>query len=177
MSIDITEVFKVLAKYNKLTNQQMIKVLEKVDPKKLTENLGSYYGSILGLLNHSMMADIDWMRTLGTHLSSLSFIPSLLERYSSAPSPPDQLHWKTLDEYKTVRAEVDELLERLVNSINPSQFKEVLKLERRHGTFEFITWHIILHLFNHETHHRGGVAVMLDQLKVENDYSSLIGKV
>ncbi len=36
---------------------------------------------------------------------------------------------------------------------------------------------VFLHLFNHQTHHRGQISVLLDQLGVENDYSNLISKV
>ena len=177
MADDIKGLFELLVKYNKLTNQDMMKILEGVEPSKLTENVGSYYGSILGILNHHLMADIGWLRALGTHISSLDFVPPLLERFPSNRPPPDQLYWATLDEYKSIRVEIDDLMERVVSSIPASNYNDILKIEGRRGTFEYVTWHILLHLFNHETHHRGGVSVLLDQLKVENDYSNLLWKV
>jgi uncharacterized damage-inducible protein DinB len=177
MTGDIKELFELLVKYNKLTNQDMIKILEGVEQKKLTENMGSYYGSILGILNHHLLADIGWLRVLGTHISSLDFISSLLERFPSGRPLPNQLYWATLDEYKSDRAEIDDLIERVIKSIPANQYKNILKIEGRRGTFEYTTWRILLHLFNHQTHHRGGVAVLLDQLKIENDYSNLLWKV
>ena len=62
MTDEIKAVFELLAKYNKLTNLEMLKILEEVEPAKLTENVGSYYSSIMGLLNHHLMADIGWLR-------------------------------------------------------------------------------------------------------------------
>lgn len=174
---DIKNVFELFAKYNKLTNMDMIKVLEGVESNKLTENVGSYYNSIMGLLNHHLNADIGWLRVLGTHLSSLGFIPSLLERFPSDRLPADKLYWKTFNEYKDVRSEIDDIIERTVKSIPASEYSAIIEVEGRRGKFEYIIWHILLHLFNHETHHRGGVSVILDQLKVENDYSSLLWKV
>lgn len=177
MANDMKDIFELLAKYNKLTNQDMVKILEGVEPAKLIENVGSYYGSILGILNHHMLADIGWLRVLGTHISELDFIPPLLERFPSQRLPPDQLLWTMLDEYKLVRSEIDSIMERAVNSIPTSQYTAILVVEGRRGKNEYITWRILLHLFNHQTHHRGGVAVLLDQFKVENDYSNLLWKV
>ncbi|MFX1571527.1 MAG: DinB family protein [Promethearchaeota archaeon] len=167
----------MLAKYNQITNQDMIEVLEGVEPSKLTENLRSYYGSILGILNHHLLADIGWIRILGTHIAALDFIPPLLERFPTNRPPPNELIWTSLDEYKLIRVEIDNLLERVVKTLDLSQFSSILTIEGRRGKMEYMTWRILLHLFNHHTHHRGGVAVLLDQLGVENDYSSLLWKV
>jgi uncharacterized damage-inducible protein DinB len=177
MNDNIKAVFEVLAKYNKLTNHDMVKVLEGVEPAKLIEDIGSYYKSIMGLLNHQLLADIGWLRVLGTHVSSLYFVPSLLEHFPSERTPPDKLYWTTLDEYKIVRSEIDSIIERVVNTISPSEYSATIIVEGRRGRFEYIIWRILLHLFNHETHHRGGVSVLLDQFKIENDYSNLLWKV
>jgi uncharacterized damage-inducible protein DinB len=177
MADDIKELFELLVKYNKLTNQDMVKILEGVEPAKLIENIGSYYGSILGILNHHLLADIGWLRNLGTHISSLDFVPPLLERFPSDRPPHNQLHWATLDVYKSVRAEIDDIMERVIKSIPTTQYKAIIKIEGRRGTFEYAIWRILLHLFNHQTHHRGGVSVLLDQLKIDNDYSNLLWKV
>jgi uncharacterized damage-inducible protein DinB len=37
-------------------------------------------------------------------------------------------------------------------------------------------WRALLHFFNHQTHHRGQVSVLLDQMSVTNDFSNLIWK-
>ena len=81
MEDGMKQVFKVLARYNEVTNKDMIEILEKLDPAKMIEDLGSYYGSILGLLNHQLLADIGWLRALGTHIPTLDFVPPQLERF------------------------------------------------------------------------------------------------
>lgn len=174
---DIKSVFKLLAKYNKITNQDMIKILEGVEQSKLTENVGSYYESILGLLNHQLQADIGWLRVLGTHLSSLDFISPLLERFPTEHLSPGKLYWSTLNEYKEARSEIDDIMERSVESIPLAEYSTTITVEGRRGKFTYIIWRILMHLFNHETHHRGGVSVLLDQLKIENDYSNFLWKV
>ncbi len=174
MSVSIKEVFELLANYNSTTNQKVIKILGTIDPIKLTEDLGSYYGSILGLLNHHLSADIGWLRILGPLIPSLDFISPLLEQLPKERLAPKKLYWKTLEKYKTVRTEVDTILERVVKSITPEEYTSILKIVGFRRTIEKPTWRILLHLFNHHTHHRGGVSLLLDQLHVENDYSNLL---
>ena len=177
MSSDFKEVFEILAKYNHLTNQDMIKILETINPTNLTEDRGSYYQSILGILNHVLHADIGWLRVLGTHIRDLNFISSLLERFPTERLAPGQMYWNTLDEYKVVRAEVDNILEKAIVSLPSQEYPSIITVEGRRGKLDYIVWRIFLHLFNHHTHHRGSVSLLLDQLKIENDYSSLLWKI
>lgn len=38
---------------------------------------------------------------------------------------------------------------------------------------EKIFWITIIHIFNHQTHHRGEISAMLDILNIKNDYSGI----
>jgi len=174
---DIKDVIITLAKYNKITNLELLEVLREVKPEKLTDNVGSYYNSIMGILNHQLLADINWLRALVSNIPELNFVPSELEKFSSHRSSSNELHWPSLNEYKSARIIVDNLIERVVNSIPSSQYSNVLKIENPRGKLEDMPWRILLHLFNHHTHHRGGIAVLLDQLDIKNDYSNLLWKI
>jgi uncharacterized damage-inducible protein DinB len=35
-------------------------------------------------------------------------------------------------------------------------------------------WEILIHTFNHQTHHRGQISEILDENKIENDFSNMI---
>ena len=174
MPENIKDVFDLLAKYNTKTNQKVSDILEGLESSKLTEDLGAYFGSILGLLDHQLAADIGWFRALGENISAWDFVPPLLESYSIERLPQKELHWKTLSEYKPVRVEVDKVLERMVNELDPDQFSTSFTIEGRRGKFENIIWRVLLQIFNHQTHHRGGISVLLDQLEIENSFSSLL---
>ena len=173
----IKKVLDVLVRYNEVTNQEMIKILEGLEPGKLTEDLGSYYGSILGLLNHQLLADVAWLRALGTHLPTLDFVPPVVEPFPKDRLPPKELYVASLEEFKPIRRDIDALLKRVVETLLEAELDTTLKIEGRHGVHEFKPWRILLHLFNHQTHHRGGVSLLLDQLGIENDYSNMLWKV
>lgn len=176
-SINIKTIFELLAKYNTITNTEMLEILGGIESSKLTEDLGSYYGSILGLLNHQLLADIGWLRALGENILTLDFISPILERFQDQQVPPKELHWTTLEEYRPIRKEIDKLLERVVKTLTLSEYTTSFKIVNRRGTIEYPPFRILLHLFNHHTHHRGGVSVLLDQLNIENSYSNLLWKV
>ena len=177
MTETIKTVFELLAKYNTITNNEMLDILGGLEPSTLTEDLGSYYGSILGLLNHQLLADLAWMRALGENISSLDFVTSIIGKFKFQRLLPKELNWKTLEEYTLVRKEIDELLERIIKTLTLHEYTDPIKIEGRRGTMEYLPFHILLQLFNHHTHHRGGVAVLLDQLNIENSYSNLLWKV
>jgi uncharacterized damage-inducible protein DinB len=36
-------------------------------------------------------------------------------------------------------------------------------------------YQILMQMFNHQTHHRGSIAIILDKLGIENHFADLIG--
>ena len=176
MPENIKNVFELLAKYNTMANKEAVDVLEGLESSKLTEDLGSYFGSILGLLDHQLWGDIDWLKMLGENISDLDFVLPLIEDFQIDQLPPKQLHWKTLSEYNSVRVAVDKVIERVVNALSPEKYSSVITFETKRGKFSNITWRTLLRMFNHQAHHRGGVSLLLDQLNIENNFSSLLGR-
>ena len=174
MPENIKVVFEILAKYNIMANKDIVKILEGVESSKLTEDLGSYFGSILGLLDHQLASDIGWLKMLGENVSDLDFVLSLIKDFQIDRLPPKELHWKTLSEYNTARVEVDKIIERVVNTLPPDQYSTEITMETKRGKTSFILWRTLLLMFNHHTHHRGGVSSLLDQLNIENNFSSLL---
>jgi uncharacterized damage-inducible protein DinB len=155
-----------------MANKDVVRVLEGVESSKLTEDLGSYYGSILGLLDHLLASDISWLKMLGRNISELDFILPLIEEFKIERLTPKELHWKTLSEYNSIRVKVDEIIERMVTTLSPEQYLEEFTMKGRRGEFTTIVWRNLLLLFNHHIHHRGGLAVLLDQLDVQNNFST-----
>jgi uncharacterized damage-inducible protein DinB len=111
---------------------------------------------------------------LGENISELDFVLPLIEEFQIERLPPKQLHWKTLSEYNSVRVKVDEFTERIVTTLSPEQYVTEITIEGRRGKFNVVIWRNLLLLFNHHIHHRGGVSLLLDQLNIENNFSSLL---
>jgi uncharacterized damage-inducible protein DinB len=83
--------------------------------------------------------------------------------------------WKSFDELKKVRLSFDEVIRKTFELIPEEKYELVLTRKSFKGDEQkVIAWNSFLHLFNHETHHRGQIATILDQMGIENDYSNLI---
>ncbi len=51
---------------------------------------------------------------------------------------------------------------------------DLLMHKTPHGdAYSLPRWQCLLHMFNHQTHHRGQMAQILDEKGVENSYSNL----
>jgi len=168
------ELFELLAEYNAKTNQELLGILGAQTPELLSRPAGAYHGSILGVLNHLLQADAIWLRRLAHQLPELGFVPPELPAFKVGLK---DVVWDSLPVFQPVREKVDELLRRAVREMAPARYPEILEYRNIKGEAQRkVIWRILLHVFNHQTHHRGQVAALLDQFDVANDYSNLIWK-
>nr|MDO8109079.1 DinB family protein [Candidatus Sigynarchaeota archaeon] len=168
------DIFQFLAKYNKLTNQAMVQILEKVPSKDLVKDTGAFYKSILGTLNHLMGADIGWLGRVIEGIPDLADLAGALPKISYGRKPSEGLQWGTLAEFKNVRGTVDGVIVDMIERIPADKFCHEITFKNYRGEIHTkMTWYVLLHIFNHETHHRGVISTLLDQMGVENDYSNV----
>ncbi len=167
------ELFQLLAKYTKQTNKTMFEILEKMPAEQVTRDMKGYYKSILGTLNHLTMSDLNYTRRISGGIKELAPLAATLP-IVQAKTRTDVI-WKTLAELKAIRTEIDDKITRMVDLIPEKAFTAKITYKDYKGENQTkLTWHVLLQVFNHGTHHRGTVSVLLDQLGVENDYSSVL---
>ena len=162
-----------MTQYNKQVNSQLFDLLESVDETVLSGNNGSYFDSILGLLNHILLSDLGWLSTY--RLSNLK--PKTLQTAILDYENPGfgKILYHNLSDLRDHREKVDDLFIDFVEEMSDDQFQGEVKLTRSNGkTHTFPFGKVLMHLFNHQTHHRGAVSQILDRAGVENDYSNLM---
>lgn len=165
-----------LARYNSLTNVELGQLLSSLTEEQLTRTIGGFFKSITRTVNHILLADIVWLRRITRGVSDVAALESELPKVDKFDF--DAVPWPHVDRYLPVRETVDALLERLVAMIPDAKRSELFSYVRANGKqYESLIGHVLLHVFNHQTHHRGQIALMRDELGVENDYSNLIWKV
>jgi len=167
------ELFALLAAYNEKANREMLGILGAQAPELLSRPAGAYHGSVLGVLNHLLQADVLWLRRFTHQLAELAFVPPELPAFKLQGLK--DVVWDSLPVFQPVREKVDALLARAVRAIPAARYPEILEYRNIKGEAQRkVIWRTLLHMFNHQTHHRGQVAALLDQFGVQNDYSNLI---
>jgi len=162
-----------MARYNQATNRALYKILEGQDSALITGNAKSYFKSILGLLNHILVADLDW---LTAYRNGSLDLPGLDSPVLDFKHPGwGNILYDNLPDLWEHRQSVDGLLIRFIEVTPSKLFEGDIDIKNPSGkVYKFPFGKILMHLFNHQTHHRGTIAQILDVNAVENDYSNLL---
>lgn len=162
----------ILSSYGKGVNNKVISILEGVSEERLKQDMNAYYKSILKTFIHMTMADINWFRRWKNLFPASAFTRSELLQ-----TTVDDLQERVEKNYReifSIRRTADELFMEFVSELPEEDFKKVINYKDRMGNaLSNKLGHILLHLFNHQTHHRGAISTMLDMQGIDNDYSGL----
>ncbi|MFP4509992.1 MAG: DinB family protein [Spirochaetaceae bacterium] len=161
------ETFTTLALYNREVNR-VVQTIVEANEALCTEPGTTWFGSVTDMLTHVAAGDIGWIRRLW---------------YGDAPAPRElsrrvsslvEQKNPSIAEWTSIRHEVDAVMDSYCDGLTPEILVEPLRLKRSTGeAYELPRWQCLLGMFNHETHHRGQLAQLLDSRAVENDYSNL----
>ncbi len=165
--------FAYLAAYNRIANEALVELLAPLPRAELAKPRGSYFGSIQGLLDHVFMCDVNWLR----RFRLLCPADEPLGRPRLAPPGADwvRLGFEDFDEYRRERAVLDGIIVDWAALIDLGRLGEVLAYaDSRGDPKRYYFGEALDHFFNHQTHHRGQVSQLLDEMRIDNDYSDLL---
>ncbi|KJC58268.1 diguanylate cyclase [Bradyrhizobium sp. LTSPM299] len=137
-----TENFRQLAAYNHWANLRLYGAALELPEEAYRRSTGVFFGSLHGTLNHLLLTDRIWLKRLtrtGDHPDRLDAI----------------LHDDRRDLLRARMAE-DARLNKLVESYTGADLTEPIAYQTTSGKpYRQPLQDILLHLFNHQTHHRG----------------------
>lgn len=137
------EQFKHLAGYNLWANTRIYEAALALDDAQQWRQLGLFFGSLGGTLNHLLVTDRVWMK-----------------RFAGTGDHPDKLNAILHHDLRTLwaaRQAEDQRIADYVDSLDAAKLEETFTY-RKMTTPEQVTsklWPDLLHFFNHQTHHRG----------------------
>ena len=141
--------FSVMARYNSAANERLYGKCAELTDREYRKRREGSFGSIHGLLNHILLGDRTWMARFeggGHETPPLNTV--LVEDFAllRAARAAEDLRIESF--FGNLRADLDGLSFRYINN----QGKEYLEAARV----------AFSHFFNHQTHHRGQIHVMLE---------------
>jgi len=170
------EALEMMAAYSRRVNENVIVILTKLPEDQLKKDLQTFYKSLFATFSHMTMADINWLRRLEPVFTYSALTESRLLKI-----PSDELKASLENNYQSIfslRREVDVLFEKLVSEINAGDLQQRVNYKNNKGDdLSKQLGHILMHLFNHQTHHRGEISALLDIQKISNNYAGLLNYV
>jgi uncharacterized damage-inducible protein DinB len=168
------ETIRFYAQYTKEVNGKLHDVLAGLaDPQVLNRDTGSYFSSVLGILNHIAASDIVWFQRLRSNWPELEslrheLVETDIRAFREKPYGAVEAWWRD-------RQQLDEIYGSLVEELSEERLAETFSYTNSRGIRRTpAIWQLLLHVFNHQTHHRGQISQILDEAGVENDYSNVI---
>ena len=146
--------FRMLANYNRIANERLYEACGQLDPAEYRRERKGSFGSIHALLNHVLLGDSIWM--------------SRFSGSGNTTPPLNSILFDMFAELRSARAAKDEEIEAFFARMDNDFLQRQLPYTNSQGKAYLETAPVaVLHFFNHQTHHRGQVHVMISQTDVK----------
>ena len=151
--MNFTTHFQMLARYNRIANDRLYATCAQLNDAEYRQQRPGSFGSIHGLLNHILLGDRRWL--------------GLFENGQRVTPPLNQILYDDFPSLRSARAREDARIESFFSDLDVAFWGRSFPYTNNQGKDYVETAHVACsHLFNHQTHHRGQVHVMLSHTQV-----------
>ncbi|MYM24812.1 damage-inducible protein DinB [Duganella sp. FT135W] len=165
--------FALLARYNADMNQQLYDAAARLPHAELIADRKAFFGSLLGTMNHLLAGDTIWLKRFGTHPANFA----ALRDTQSLPQPGGLTHifGDTLPALRTYREQLDAIISAWAPQVTDADLAHIFEYRSTKG--DLYRKHfggVLLHFFNHQTHHRGQASTLLTQAGIDIGVTDLL---
>ena len=144
----------MLARYNRIANERLYGACDLLDTVEYRRERAGSFGSIQSLLNHVLIGDRVWMARFA---GGGSITPAL-----------NAILFEDFKELRAARVQQDAEIESFFATVDDAFLEQTISYVNSQGIPYSETVPVaVLHFFNHQTHHRGQVHVMISQTAVK----------
>jgi uncharacterized damage-inducible protein DinB len=157
--------FQMMACYNRWANERLYEAASTLPDELYRKDIGLFFKSLHGTLNHILTGDRIWMHRL--------------DGKGSSPGRLNEVQHEEFAELRKARNAEDERIAGYVEALDEGQLEKQIDYTNTRGQrFQDPVGLILPHLFNHQTHHRGQAHTGLSLLTgAEPPSLDLIGMV
>ena len=151
--MDANRTFRSMAYNNAWANHRLLKACARLSQDEFTELRTGFFGSIRATLNHNLIIDRFYVDAMeGGELG-----PSIW----SNPEP-----CATIPALQREQRKVDERLIAIVETTKPDELRRIVEIHREDRVQREHLDRLLLHLFQHQIHHRGQAHSMMSGTSV-----------
>jgi len=162
----------LFASYNAGMNGRLYAAAAALPKEVLCADRGAFFGSIMGTLNHIVAGDTIWLRRFMGHPSDFASLREMAE----IPAPSGLAH-RYSDELASLlehRVRLDAIITAFAAEVSDSDLAQPLSYRNSRGDNRKNFGSLLLHFFNHQTHHRGQASTLLSQSGVDIGVTDLL---
>lgn len=156
--------YRRYARYNAWINQCLLEASLSLSEDVQNKDQKLFFHSLNGSWNHIMVGDLLWLNRLA------KIFPILNDQMDNWPKPTqlNQILYPSLKELAPPRQQLDELIIQWCDFLRESDCEDRLEYHNSQDELHVRPLPDVLqHLFNHQTHHRGQISAVLNQLGVD----------
>ena len=144
--------FEMLAGYNAWTNRRLYDAAAALADADYRADHGAFFGSVHGTLNHILVGDRVWMHRFTGE--------------GPLPTRLDEILYDALPALRAAREAEDARIAAYVASLSPSDLEGTIRYRTisKPADIKQELKLALLHVFNHQTHHRGQVHCLLTRI-------------
>lgn len=164
----------LMAVYNQSMNENIYTAARSLPASELLADKKAFFGSILGTLNHIAVADTIWLKRFSTHTANYTTLSqlSLME-----PTSLDQQLFSNLASLHQYRMHLDKAIIEWVDFIKEPDLNVALTYKKQNISSTKNFFSLLMHFFNHQTHHRGQVSTLLFQAGIDIGITDLLARI
>jgi uncharacterized damage-inducible protein DinB len=152
----------LMAAYNEWMNAKLYEAAGRLSAQELVVDRKAFFGSILGTLNHIVVGDTAWLKRFATHPAGYPALDPV--RALPAPASLDQILFADFAALHAHRTMLDAVIKRWAAEVRDEHLSHVLKYRNFRGIeSQKRFFSLVMHFFNHQTHHRGQATTLLFQ--------------
>jgi uncharacterized damage-inducible protein DinB len=161
--MDIAHIAPQLALHNQSLNQRMIEATARLPHERQWANLGAFFKSIMGTLNHIYVTDIVWLQRVNAGTTPFAELTDIA-RIDSRGWNYSTIVFDELSQFEAARQQLDNTIVSWAHSLTERNLNEPMHYQNLRGIeYNKPLGAIVLQLFTHQIHHRGHVTCMLAQ--------------
>src|SRR5580693_3550136 len=152
--------FQLLYEYDRWANNRVLQAVSPLSAEEFTRDLGGSFRCVRDTLVHIIGGEWGWLTYWKEPSPSSTFVTDLWTRHDALFTP------NTFPDVAAVQskwAEVERDQVEFVNRLTNESLERMVPLR----TTQISLAHLMQHLANHSTYHRGQVALMMRQLDAE----------
>jgi uncharacterized damage-inducible protein DinB len=151
---------QLLYEFDRWANSRVLQAASTLKPEEFTRDLGGSFPSVRDTLVHIVGCERTWLKCWKEPSPSSTFVTDSWTRHKDLFNP------KAFPDFTAVQfkwAEVEREQVEFVNRVTDESLRRMIPVRKSQISLA----HLMQHLANHSTYHRGQVASMMRQLAAE----------